>query len=524
MKYLLILILGLFALNAAWAQTQTPVKLYSSGQNGPKGMPLDTLKKVIAASEILLEKYNQYGTMRDTAGRVTRNSVKLFNSLFAGNGKTFKDFAEYPSKNMIDAINYSDEVFYRLKTHGLVYKIISANLSDLRYDSAGYYQPTITIEKVLYNLVSKEGTELKKDGGIKKVLNIVIDIPTGDLNYARILRIEDGSDKPDPVDDYQQYLGVGIHGGLMAAGAAKSNFYTSNAAALAKLKKPRLPGDISMETGMSFGAGFYWKTNRFVNAAKKKKKPLFLNAGLEASFLSVKTQLENYSISDFPAKATFINGKKQSYLRIVDSVFATQKDALILLELPIGLSLRLKETKTIALFLNLQFVPQFAVVSSSSLVGSARYDGLIDDANFRFLELEAVYQKWLTASPSDPDNPLGPYHIGKNVPLDFNGSSLKTGLGYSFRLSPEAYFKPKKNNAIWGFMVGLDLSFNLKSVIQHTEPEGLPLAFESNDVVGHDQDGMNQSILQRLYKDSKFSSIGLRLGIYRLLSRKVEQN
>ena len=525
MKYLLCLLICLIGANTVWAQRQKPVKLETAGIKLPAGVPLDTINQIVRATELLLNRYNLQASLLDTTTTppmVTRQSVWAFNSLFIGNAKLFKDYAANPKDILINAGDYADEVFYLLQNQGLAYEIRSALLTEIGYDSAGFYQPRIVLEKVMYNFVGADGMTGNLPNGKLYELTLLIDIPIEDLTRARIGEIKSNKVPKKEFEDYERYMGVAAHGSFLQVSGTASNYYSDNAAALAALKPtPRSPGDISLSASPAFGLGFYWKSNRFAKASKKHK-PLFLTAGAQASFFTVKTQLDQYSISNFEALAWGIGNEKQDYTRIVDEVNTTQEDGLFLLDIPVGLSLRLKKTEHSAYFLNLQFVPQIAVVTSSSLSGTARYDGYLSQAHYRFLEEMATNPQWLNSPPSDPNNPIGAYHIGNEVPLNYNNTSLKTGLGYSIRLSPEAYFDRVNRNPLWGILVGLDLSFNLKSPIQHAEPSGHPLAFETNDVKSHEQDGLANSILQSMYKNSRFSSIGLRFGIYRKLSTKVD--
>jgi len=525
MKYLLCLLLCLSAANTAWAQSQKPVKLETAGVKLPAGVPLDTINKILRATELLLDRYNLQASLLDpttTPPTVTRQSVRAFNSLFIGNAKLFKDYAANPTDILMNAGDYADEVYYFLPNEGLAYEIKSALLTEIGYDSAGFYQPKIVLEKVMYNFVSTDGMTRNLPNGKLYELTMLIDIPIEDLTRAKIGEIKNNDDIGGIFEDYERYMGIAAHGSFLQVSGTASSYYSDNAAALAALETPRSPGDISLSASPAFGLGFYWKSNRLAKASKKHK-PLFLTAGAQASFFTIKTQLDQYSISNFEALAWGIGNEKQDYTRIVDEVNTTQEDGLFLLDIPVGLSLRLKKTAHSAYFLNLQFVPQIAVVTSSSLSGTARYDGYISKTHYRFLEEMATNPPWLNTPPSDPNNPIGAYHVGNEVPLNYNNTSLKTGLGYSIRLSPEAYFDRVNRNPLWGILVGLDLSFNLKSPIQHAEPDGQPLAFETNAVKSHEQDGLTDSIFQSMYKSSRFSNIGLRFGIYRKLSTKVDR-
>jgi len=498
---------------SALAQSSKPLPLIVDKASFPPDMTEADRTQVINTAQNILDRYNHLATFLDTtykSPRVTQKSTRAYESLFVPNAKVYKDIAQFPPITLMDNSDYADIIFDRLELQGVEFEITQAELLEVVKTQSGNLQTTVRISKTLYNYLSTEGLSGKSASGIEYRLNMIINIPVNQLDYGRIIKIERGCIGKEcrTADNYVRYFGLEGTLGFTSASATLTDAF---------LQK-NTPTDISIQAGPRIAVGLSWRSNKLA-PPKSKMKNLFLAFGASASFLKIETALNGYSIPDFTAIAT---GKdaKQSYIRIVDSVMGTQTDKLTMLEIPLGISYRVLNKQKTAIFLDIQFVPQFALSSKSGFEGNARYDGKLPAAKFRFLEDKSTDPVWLNAQPSDPNNPLASYHVGRKVNLDYPETDITTGFGYSLRLSPVFYFNIGSDNPSWNLMVGIDYALNLKSPIKHSDPTGRTLAFENNSVKEHESDGLSNSILQVFSTRSRFSSIGLRIGVCnRLISK-----
>lgn len=493
LKYSCFLLAILLGGTMATAQT---VRINTSGPPLPQlpaGMSSDLQQQILKSVEQTLNEYAEAATLMDPdANKVTGESIDRFRSLFNAVARIPKDFLEFVPEELYSLSSYCDEVFQRLEYRGLQLQVNSAHLLSIEDDPSGFYIVKVDLEKTLFNYLSERGGHKAQLAGRRFKQKFYFDVPKQDLSIAKIASIR-GETRP-PAADYARYLGPSLSLYLPLANAQASTFWTENHAANSTL---------SVNGGFSFSAGFDFMTNRVMPRQSPSKK-LFVSAGLHFSFLSVTTQLEEFSINRREAEASNDTGTL-AYERSVNGLNAKEKLNISSLTVPIGLAFQLKSSRKWDGFLALRFLPAFTLFSSGSLSGEGSYSASLEDANWDSSLPNAVNPAHL-----DDPNKFGPFQIGNRALTgtpkpDFSSFTLAA------QLSPSAYIHLSDLNSNWSLLLGLDLTYHFRSPVEHQDTETDILLYPDN---------YETSILQHYNTGLSLLAVGFRVGLqHRLITK-----
>lgn len=502
-KYILALLLAAVCL-PAFAQKIT---INTEGPPTPKYPPFSSLnlpdrQQVIQTAESLINEYQEAGTLLDEKRRsVTSASMDRFRALFNPVARIVKDYEENIQGDLVGVREYADGVYNRLGMDGVKLQVTGARLEEIRDDpGAGYWVVVLEVEKVLYNAVTttNQVKELSTGGRYLKQ-RFFLDIKKGDLGSAKISRIErTGKDGGGlGAARYTQYMGPSLSMYLPIANPSFSAFWTNNHAG----------SNLDTQGRPSFSLGFEFTTNKLA-AGSSPTKNFFLSAGFGFSYLQLANELRDFSASFDDVIAVDRNGNESPYLRLLnigESLSVDEKLSVSMIEIPLGITYRLKKNIRSDIMLSARLAPTFVLSASGKLTGSADYYAVYPQALW-VLPKEGAY------NPDDLDRETGyaPYKAGK---LSFDGTSSPPVVGFllAARISPAVYFHLSEDDASWSLLVGLDLNFNLGSFLKHT--------VATEDILRFPED-YDDSILQS-YTDGLFVfSPGLRIGLHhRLTSR-----
>lgn len=450
--------------------------------------------QVVATAEKLLNDYARAMTLIDeTGGRVTPQSVNDFRALFNSNAQIDKDFEEYLRGEMVSPRTYADGIFNRLPGRGIQMQIRQVKIKRIEDDASGFWVVVLQLDKLRYNYVSS-ANRVKVDAGGKPIeQEMRIDVVKGKLDRAKIAKIiateggEPGTQRV--VADYYRYFGPSLSLFSPSFTATTSDFWDSNHA----------DALFEVEGQVGFSVGFDFLTNR-INSRSSTGKNLFLSAGIHFYSYRINTRMEDFSISPgFADVANTAIGGDLAYLRLVGPVDVEESLNFNVIKIPLGVGYRLLRTQRSALLVNLKVLPTLVLGSSGDLSGTGTYDAELPAASWRLLEMGA-------ANPNlfDQEIGYGPLEAGPGKVIDGTANPNPQGFGLGFQLSPLFYYDLSEDNSTWALLVGLDLTLQPGSFLQHDDA--------TTDILTRPSD-YETSILQHYASDLSFLGIGLRIGL-----------
>jgi hypothetical protein len=491
-----ILILHFLLLGSLALHAQT-IKISESGPPAPKvpySLSAELRQRLIAGAELKLAAYAEAATLLDKSkNRVTGESIARFKSLFNAAAELPKDYLEFVPDRPASLNEYCNDVFQRLEVRGVQMRINAARLVSIIDDPSGFYVVVVQVDKSVFNYLSESGGEKISPGGQHFKQEIHFDILKEDLDFVKIANIR-GEFRPVAAE-YARYFGPGIGFSLPFAQPVFSSYWTDRPDAASS--------SLSIGGGLSFAVSFDLVTNRLLPRAAPNKN-VFASAGLQAGLLSLRTKLEDFSNREFDAQA--VSGEHSlNYRRSVAALQAKERISIAYLSLPVGLALRVKESKKFDVFLAARLWPIFALSSSGNLSGTGTYTASIPGANWNSGRSNSVNPAHL----NDP-NKFGPFQIGDRRLEGTPNPDIKP-FSLAVQLSPFTYIHLSDLNPNWSLLLGLDLTYHLSSPMGHDGTAG--------DILRYPDD-YDTSILQHYTTGMSLFSLGFRVGLHHRLVTK----
>ena len=457
-------------------------------------LPQDKRLELYATVEKLINEYAEAATLYDPVQKkVSGESVRKFQELFIPTATVVKDYMEKIPVEPVNYRDYASGIFNLMSQKGLQVKVLNASLVEIIDDPNGYFVPIVKINKQIFNYVTSTGEVKISSSGRSFEQEFRLDINKSNLGRARISKIQ-RTGKIDLVDDYVRYFGpsLGVHYGISSA--SYSPFWeTSHPDATFDAK-----GDLSFSLGIDF-------MGNKIAKADAAHKNFFLSAGLHFSYNRFSGKLSDFTTAPDPNAVTLpgTTGGTASYSRVINSVIATEKQSIGVVELPLGVAFRLMNGRHSAFFINGRLIPGFAVFSSGNLTGTASYDALLEECNWRYLRPGSH-------NPDDPDFDI--FQAGDNYPLDRSPKAATTGFVFSAQLSPQFFFDLSDNDPTWTLGIGVDLTYRLG---------GAPIDFNPGDDDLLKYPSLDEpSLFEHYLNDMSLMSAGLRVSLLHKLTKK----
>ncbi|MCB0521056.1 MAG: hypothetical protein H6577_13835 [Lewinellaceae bacterium] len=498
LKYFLLVFIPFVSLPLA-AQT---IKLKTEGS--PKyppfsALPYEQRQQVLATVEAHLNEYALAAPMfDDRQKKVTSEKVTEFQALFNPNAMMVKDYEENIQGELVTLRDYTSGVFNRLDRQGVQVKLGNATLLEIIDDQLGFWVVVVKVDKLIYNYVTEKQEVKINAGGRFLEQEFRFDVPKNDLNRARIARIARicRGKECDVAGDYARYMGLSIGSYLPFVSTSYSDFWQTTAN----------PDNLDVKGEVSFFAGFDFLTNKLSPKASVGKN-LFVTAGLHFDYKRFSSTLTGYNIPAFDTLSDVsnqvANGEKLDFLRDPSNTTVEEKLNVAFLKIPLGVGIRMMKKRKAEFLLNFKLVPAFFITNSSgSLTGYGRYDALLPEADWRFLEEGAA---------NTADQAYIPLRVGDSLSINETPSPDFKGFSISAELSPTLYIHLSENNPNWSLLIGLDLNYNLGSFVQFDETNAYLLRYN---------DEYDKSLAQHYLKGMSNFSAGFRIGLHHHLTTK----
>ncbi len=494
-KYIFIVLTVFFSYYLS-AQKEIELQTISASFPPESALSEEDRNKIVEAVEELLKEYAEAATLIDPKKkRVNSESIDRFRELFNAVARIPKDFEEYVQPELIDVRKYTEGVYQRLPLQGVRLVIGKTVLSKIEDDPAGFWVAEVEVEKMFYNAVAADMSI--KNFTSPRTLDQVfrIDIRKANLDRIKIGRISSKGPVTIP-DKYVQYFGPSIGFNVPFFSPTMSGYWESNHAS---------GSSFDVNGSLSFSGGVDFSTNQFF-PAKAFRKDLFLTGGLHFSYMRLVTELSDFSIAASSAIAEDAEGDEISFTRVGGPIAAEEKLNISLLEIPLGVSYRVKEDIKSSIFISAKLVPTLILNGSGSVSGTGDYDAILPEAMWRLLEDKAV-------NPNLIDNPnaFGPFNGGQGQVIDQSANPSLNGFLLGLRVSPLMYFNLSEDDESWSLLAGIDFNLPIGSFIDHQPAESDIFRFT---------DDYETSLLEHYTDDLSSFSIGFRIGLHRRLTRK----
>lgn len=463
----------------------------------PAGISGGTVDSLISTSEILLTEYVRAARLVDeTRNRVTSESIARFLSLFNSNTLVVKDYVEYIPEEPVKIKDYASGVFNRLENKGVQMKLNKVELVEIKDDPSGFFVVVLAVEKSIYNYIDqKQIVKIVPSGRIFSQ-EFRIDVLKTDLGFAKIQTIKricrDTKECPGEPDEFVHYFGPSTTLSKPLLFPTMSGWWATN----------QRQATVEVTGVFGIAAGFELFSNQLA-AKNSDRKNFFLSCGVFYNYRRLESDFKNLNVSDFQAVT---NSGSMGYLRRVTAVSVEEEFTLGTIEVPLGLGIRLKESRKLDLFVNARIIPGLTIASRLGFRGYGTYDAVLEEAMWRALEPGASDRdQWM-----NPDA-FGPFDIGEVQELSGSPSVSTAGISLSTQLSPAVYLHLSDRNPRWSLLLALDFTYHMGSWLEHME--------ENNDIFTYSDD-YPISALQHYTTAMRGFSTGLRVGLHRSISIK----
>jgi len=477
----------------------------------------EELSQIITTLEATLNEYGEVATLYDKdQKRVTEESINKFYELFSPTAEVMKDYAEYIPEELVPFKDYSLEVYNMFKTKGIQVRIERAVLTEIKVDLSGFYTPTVIVTKKIFNTLSANGTTNSIATGKTIAQKMIFDIYKDELGEAKIGKI-DFEAPPVTPDDYTRILSIPVRLGTSSYSSTTSDYWNST----------QSQANLDVSGGLNFSVGFELLTDRLITSKKTSDRKLALTIGAQFSSYSMKTTLDGFGFEMIDTMAIHqIDSTEQRYIRQVSSVNVEEKLNFSTLQLPVGLALRLANKRKMSIYTHFRFIPSFTFGANGNLQGAGTYDAFRlfggnvpsqdricrpNSVNPDLLELVEGYGDFELDRAGTPTE----YSICGRQTIEASTEPELNRLTYLLQISPTAYIKFGDDNPGWGLIIGLDASYRLGSLIEHSPINALSESpFRYSDV---DSEG---SLLSQYTDNVSALNFGLRIGLFQKLTNE----
>jgi hypothetical protein len=399
--------------------------------------------------------------------RVSAESLDKFNAMFNLSAEILNEFAETPV--MINSSNYATRVYEKFPRQGVKSELTSASLTEIRYDSAGYYVAIVLIEKKVYNLIkSKNKAAVLTKSGRCFIEYIRFDV-SEKSDRVRIQQIT-GELNPSCPSSNEKEIWIGPE---LIAGTG--NVVFTPRAFLGNSSLTQYYKDFSLEAGTLIGAG-----GRIQYPIANNNK-IYFTAGLSYVRSTIQATLDTLHFR-------FPNSDIDKDLYEHDASLSDIREKITIsgLEFAPGLGAQMFSNTRISVTTDLQFLFRSAT-TQGELTGNGAYKGI-------YAPLD-----WVAYGPEFTDD-YGFYNYQSyGLPVKYGRK-----FSYGFRISPSIQFKTSDNMAI---RAGIEYDALLNSPFETTSDASHILRFTGK------QERENEGLGYNYTEKVRYSSFNIRVGI-----------
>jgi hypothetical protein len=475
----------------------------------PNGFSATDKKTMETKLDSMLNLYVKLGSLMDVKKKkITDASSSDFYKLFSNDARLTKDYEEFIPVDVTDPRGYANAVFLYLTNDGIQFKIEKAELQEI-IDDRDFYIVTVVIDKIMYTSLNGR-RELKLSSGRFMEQTMKFDVSKRDIGRMKITEISRKCKGKECLasDSYVRILNITPSYGISLGNAALSDYWNqTHSESTLNIRS----------SNISLGVDFL--TNGF-NPAASKNKALFGLFGLRYNSQTLASGMANYII-DGKDKLILTAGTipdTTNFHRLVNITKFEETTKLQSVSLPIGVAYRLKKGRQTALKINFTVNPGFVFGSSTNIKAQQKgdFDGIVD--TWRILRTNASDLSKITNTDA-----FGPFDAGKDLDITTGAKgdiALKTnakfsGLTLGAMVSPTFYYDFSDNDATWGIMAGIDVSYQFLSPINSSKN----VAKISDEPFKYNY-GYSGSLVQHFATSMPALNVAFRIGIYQKLTKQ----
>lgn len=191
------------------------------------GFPQKTTDSLYRAAEKAFFAFQSAATMRDQkTGNVTAASIDKFLSLFEFNANVVEDFLFVEPPPEIKSPDYAAFV-YKYLPQGLDFRFVSAEFTNINYDSLGFYRVYARTVKVMKNGLTKDLNPVLKTDSCIVIELFTFFVEKKEMDKARIFRIQQHG-KMECYNKHRLKIPLSVYGSVnLGAGFSRANMNSS---------------------------------------------------------------------------------------------------------------------------------------------------------------------------------------------------------------------------------------------------------------------------------------------------------
>lgn len=457
-------------------------------------IPQNVIDSIVQFTEETLNRYVQVAKLKlDENIRTEEEALEAFKSAFsAKTAVVMKDYEMYPSSELVGLDEYLREVLYYFPG-GFNFAVGEPRDLQIRNDGDDWYAVSLKLPKNLFSIV-KDQQPMQKPDGLPLEQNIVFQVNKSRMDGAEITKISNASTK-GPAEEYTDIFTLFIGAGSGAPSITLSDYWNSNHAG----------SSLDVTGGLNYSVGAEFVTNRFVNAKGSPTKNLSISAGVMFSSFAINSELSSFN-SSYDDVASNETGSQQ-YLRLVGLPSINEEVRINTFQVPLGIGYRVMDNRDYFVQAFVKVIPGFVLGGSGTVTGNSLYDGIfyLPDgstlSDFRILDESATNQ----ATQTNPNN-FGPYNVGAQE-VDLESEPTLASSFLTLQFSPTLHYKFDNRSSVWGLSVGLDIGYQLSSLIEHD-----PITSQAESPLGT-ADNFDGSLINYFSSDMNSLVFGVRVGL-----------
>jgi len=463
----------------------------------------DAIKLKRAVRNALLKYYN-VASLLDNNGMVTRESSQKFKEIFEEDAKILCDISQ--NVYYLNADDYASMAFEFMTNTGVIFSLSNPVLNKI-YEQDGYYFSDIILIKTVHNYLDNKMVYQKCKKGRQFKITITFRSTVYDLENALIQNIKGGLIRE--CNDSNPAWGWNIEGGNIS-------FQTEKASQLEPFPtiQPKLTN------------GFYAKLGAYYYKSIGTSEKLWLKMGIQAGLAQMATKIDSTQFTILNTKDAFgtnsIKYDRFDRTTTIENEF-TELLSLAQLTVPIGLKYILYQSKS----KKIGFGVEFGANASINFNIKKSWNGRLSTKG-TYVIGENIYT--IPTNNADIDNSAyglksniyfddaSKYPLSKGTKVDIPAhQNIKINPIIAANITPYFYWSISEKSML---QVGIPITYSFTNFFKPSNTT--KICFNGEPIKdGSMQDridqGLASSMVEDLFKSTKFLSFGIQVGIFSLI-------
>lgn len=457
----------LFIVSSSFTQSKYPkVKLDVSSFDFPEDIPIGNFSAILDSTKEVFSKYVNYGSLKDSNGKINKKVLVKFKQLFDNNSKVVNDFLKRPGL-LLNYDEYAELAETFLDYDGIKYDIKDAKITNVTQDD-NYYRIDVRFKKLMYQGFKNDEPKIYSKP-LEYDLTLSINMSKATMDFPKIYRIK-GNNLLKAIPKKVSFTGLYGSYGFPNITYTNSQF----------LKENSDPGKI-LKGISTISFGFDYNRN-FMGGSN-----IYWNIGTEFSILTMNLKSDN----------TITYSQVMNYDNIVEYERIIKIDSGVIdnttinsINIPLGIFYRKDFGKLHTILGGINIAPSINFTTTHFFTGQFTREKYILENGTKTIPITGIYKN-SNGICNGPDDLKG---------YSFKTSTKEYSLLTSFRL--KYLYKYSYNQS---FSINFTYGMYIKPIITNANEiflgeDDIPKSYNKNS-----------SFTQSIYKDikPKYFSIGI---------------